>query len=100
MLSLKTMTELADLARIELTEPEMVSFLDAFEKIIQLAHEAQQVNTDVIEPIAHCLNVPQRLRSDSITESNQVQKFQALTQEAHAGLYFVPPVIETSTAEE
>jgi len=53
-----------------------------------------QVNTDDVQPMAHPMDVAQRLRPDVVTESNQREKFQSIAPDVEAGLYRVPKVIE------
>ena len=44
--------------------------------------------------MAHAQDLPQRLREDRVTESDQRSAFQAVAPETEAGLYLVPKVIE------
>lgn len=53
-----------------------------------------QVDTTDIEPLAHPLDIPQRLREDKVTEPNLRDKFQAIAPQVESGLYLVPKVIE------
>jgi aspartyl-tRNA(Asn)/glutamyl-tRNA(Gln) amidotransferase subunit C len=52
------------------------------------------VNTDGIEPMAHAVDVVQRLRADAVTEADRRDAYQAIAPETEAGLYLVPKVIE------
>ena len=54
----------------------------------------QSVNTDSVAPLAHPLDVTQRLREDEVTESNRRDELQQLAPEVEEGLYLVPKVIE------
>ena len=45
-------------------------------------------------PMAHAVDVVQRLREDAVTEPNRREAFQAVAPETEAGLYLVPKVIE------
>ncbi len=53
-----------------------------------------KVDTQNVEPMAHPLDVTQRLRKDEVTEINQREKFQSVAPNAEKGLYLVPKVIE------
>jgi len=53
-----------------------------------------QVDTTNIEPLAHPLDIPQRLREDKVIEPNLRDKFQAIAPQVESGLYLVPKVIE------
>jgi aspartyl-tRNA(Asn)/glutamyl-tRNA(Gln) amidotransferase subunit C len=54
----------------------------------------QAVDTRGIEPMSHALDVVQRLREDSVTESDQHALFQEGAPQIENGLYLVPKVIE------
>jgi len=54
----------------------------------------QSVDTEVVEPLAHPLDLVQRLRADAITEGNQRDKLQKLAPASEDGLYLVPKVLE------
>ena len=45
-------------------------------------------------PMSHAQDVCQRLRDDTVTETDQHEKFQAIAPQVEAGLYLVPRVIE------
>ena len=47
-----------------------------------------------VEPMAHPLDMSQRLRPDAVTESNRREEFQAHAPSVKHGLYIVPKVIE------
>jgi aspartyl-tRNA(Asn)/glutamyl-tRNA(Gln) amidotransferase subunit C len=52
------------------------------------------VDTAGVVPMAHPLDMAQRLRTDDVTETNQREHFQAIAPRVEAGLYLVPKVIE------
>ena len=54
----------------------------------------QAVDTRGVTPLAHPLETTQRLRPDTVTESNQRDAYQAIAPATEAGLYLVPKVIE------
>jgi aspartyl-tRNA(Asn)/glutamyl-tRNA(Gln) amidotransferase subunit C len=54
----------------------------------------QSVNTERVEPMAHPLDVTQRLRVDTATEKDRRDELQTLAPAAQDGLYLVPKVIE------
>ena len=59
-----------------------------------LVDQMNSVDTKSIEPMAHPLEVTQRLRVDKVTETNQRDKFQSIAPNIDKGLYLVPKVIE------
>ena len=53
-----------------------------------------QLDTQGVSPLAHPLELTQRLRPDQVTESNQRDALQAIAPQTQEGLYLVPKVIE------
>lgn len=56
--------------------------------------ELEGVDTGEIAPMAHPLQMSQRLREDEITEFNERDKYQKNTDFAEDGFYKVPKVID------
>ncbi len=47
-----------------------------------------------IKPLAHPLEATQRLRPDTVTETNDRENFQQVAPQTENGLYLVPKVLE------
>jgi aspartyl-tRNA(Asn)/glutamyl-tRNA(Gln) amidotransferase subunit C len=93
-LSLDDVGRIARLARIEISPTEAEHTRDQLNDILAFVAQLQAVNTDGIEPMAHAVDVVQRLRPDAVTEPDRRDAFQAIAPETEAGLYLVPKVIE------
>jgi aspartyl-tRNA(Asn)/glutamyl-tRNA(Gln) amidotransferase subunit C len=93
-LSLDDVSRIARLARIEISPAEAERTRDQLNGILSFVEQLQAVNTDGIAPMAHAVDVVQRLRPDAVTESDHRAAFQAIAPETEAGLYLVPKVIE------
>lgn len=93
-LSIDQVRQIAQLARIEISETEAGSTLDQLNRILRFVEQMQAVDTREVEPMAHAQDVAQRLRADCVTEIDQREAFQAISPEVEAGLYLVPKVIE------
>ncbi|MEW6512762.1 MAG: Asp-tRNA(Asn)/Glu-tRNA(Gln) amidotransferase subunit GatC [Pseudomonadota bacterium] len=93
-LSLDDVSRIARLARIEISAAEAEQTRDQLNNILDFVAQLQAVDTDGIEPMAHAVDVVQRLRPDAVTETDQRDAFQAIAPETEAGLYLVPQVIE------
>ncbi len=93
-LSLDDVSRIARLARIEISPAEAERTRDQLNGILSFVEQLQAVNTDGIAPLAHAVDVVQRLRPDAVTESDHRAAFQAIAPETEAGLYLVPKVIE------
>lgn len=86
--------KLCELARLEVTESEMADVTSKLTRIVDLVDQLQAVDTTAVEPLAHPLAMPQRLRRDIVTESDEHERFQRNAPEVDSGLYLVPRVIE------
>lgn len=84
----------ANLARLTLSETDIDKYARNLSTIFELASQLNNINTDNIEPMAHPLDVHQRLREDIVTETNQRDLFQQLAPLTEAGLYLVNKVVE------
>ena len=93
-LNLEQVTRIARLARIELSAAETETTRDQLNGILGFIELLQSVDTDGIAPMAHAVDVVQRLREDKVSETDQRTAFQAVAPEVEAGLYLVPKVIE------
>lgn len=85
---------IARLARIELSVAEAATMREQLNGILGFIEQLQAVDTTGIEPMAHAVDVVQRLRPDSVTEVDRRADFQAVAPEVEGGLYLVPKVIE------
>lgn len=93
-LSLDDVSRIARLARIEISPAEAAQTRDQLNGILAFVEQLQAVNTNGIEPMAHAVDVVQRLRTDVVTEADRRDAFQAVAPETEAGLYLVPRVVE------
>lgn len=93
-LSLDDVGRIARLARIEVSPAETAQTRAQLNDILAFVAQLQAVDTDGIEPMAHAVDVVQRLRPDAVTEADRRDVFQAIAPETEAGLYLVPQVIE------
>ena len=85
---------IARLARLAVSEEQIPEYQQALGNILGLVEQMQAVNTDGVEPMAHAVDVVQRLRPDVATEIDRREAFQAIAPDVEAGLYLVPKVIE------
>ena len=86
--------KIAHLARLNLSEKDIAYYTPQLSNILDFVAHMDEIDTNQVEPLAHPLDLPQRLRPDVISERNQRDLFQALAPEVKVGLYVVPKVIE------
>jgi len=85
---------IAALARIAITAEESAEVLERLNRVLALIEEMRAVDVSGVEPMAHALDVGQRLRVDKVTESDRHQLYQSVAPAVEADLYLVPKVIE------
>ncbi|NKB33942.1 MAG: Asp-tRNA(Asn)/Glu-tRNA(Gln) amidotransferase subunit GatC [Pseudomonadales bacterium] len=86
--------KIAQLARLHISVADADEVANRITDILALIDQMQSVDTDAVEPMAHPLDVVQRLRADEVTETDHRDELQTLAPEAQDGLYLVPKVIE------
>ncbi|HET9679359.1 MAG TPA: Asp-tRNA(Asn)/Glu-tRNA(Gln) amidotransferase subunit GatC [Gammaproteobacteria bacterium] len=84
---------IATLARLDIRENDVADYTGNLSKIIDFIDQLESAPTDNIEPMAHPLNMTQRLRDDQVTATDQRERFQQLAPQTAEGLYLVPKVI-------
>ena len=86
--------QIAHLARLEVSDDEIDDYVDKLSQIIDLVDQLQQVDTTGVVPMAHPLDMSQRLRADEVSEKDQRALFQRNASAVTDGLYRVPKVID------
>ena len=93
-LSKDDVKKIAHLARLTMSEEDLTLYSKQLSNILDFVEQMDTVNTNQIEPIAHPLDLAQRLRKDAVTEANQRTETQLIAPAVQAGLYIVPQVID------
>ena len=86
--------KLAYLARLGLDDAQLNSSTASLNTVLDMINAMQSVNTDDVAPLGNPLEASQRLRADTVTESNHRDDYQALAPAVENGLYLVPKVID------
>jgi len=87
--------KIAHLSHLLMTPSQAQELADNFSKIIKLVEHMDACDTENITPLSHPLDTTQPIRPDIVTEDNQRERMQAIAPDTKAGLYIVPPFIET-----
>lgn len=93
-LSAEQVKQVAHLARLELKPEQLEPYAGQLSNILQMVGQLAAARTDAVEPMAHPLDMMQRLRADAVTEADCRGGFQAIAPAVEDGLYLVPKVIE------
>ena len=85
---------ISSLSKLKMEDIEIANFTRQISDILEMIQQLEKVDTDGIEPMAHPLNMKQRLRMDEVTEENQRDLYQENAVEVEQGFYKVPKVID------
>jgi len=93
-LSPEQIRQVAQLARLELNPEQVEPYARQLSNILEMVDRLSSVDTANVSPMAHPLDMVQRLRPDAISETDRRDDYQAIAPETQDGLYLVPKVIE------
>jgi len=85
---------LCGLSKLNLDHDEIPIYLQQMTDILEMIEQLQSANTDDIIPMAHPLDMHQRLREDIVIDTNDRDIYQKNSLNAEEGFYKVPKVIE------
>lgn len=85
---------IAHLARLAISDADIPEYARNLSRILDFVAEMNAVDTSGLAPMAHPLDMPQRLRADVITEHDQRVLFQSVAPLVEDGYFLVPKVIE------
>ena len=85
---------IAHLARLDIGSAEVSDYEAKLTKIIDFIHELEKADTGDLLPMAHPLDMEQRLRVDEVTETDHRDEYQQNAAETANGLDVVPRVVE------
>ncbi|MBT8441515.1 MAG: Asp-tRNA(Asn)/Glu-tRNA(Gln) amidotransferase subunit GatC [Gammaproteobacteria bacterium] len=93
-LTTRDVEHIAHLARLEVSDDEIADYVDKLTSIIDLVAELGKLDTTDVVPMAHPLDMVQRLREDEVTEIDDRDEYQRNAPATGHGYYLVPKVIE------
>ncbi len=85
---------IAHLARVAISDSDVADYAENLSNILDFVDQLNRVDTADVVPMAHPLDMAQRMRPDKVTESNQRELYQVVAPKAEDGLYLVPKVID------
>lgn len=87
--------KIAALAYLEASPEEMTCLFHDIHAIMNYIEQLRQVETEHVEPLFHPLELPQRLRHDTMNESSHIEALAKVAPYFQDNLYLVPKVIDT-----
>ena len=86
--------EIAYLARLSIEDSELEQTTKEINNILVLMDKLGEIDTGDAEPMAHPLEMNQRLRDDEVTEKDLAKEFQEIAPKTGNSHFLVPTVIE------
>jgi len=86
--------KIAHLARLSINEDDIPAYEKELSNILGLVEQMSAVDTSDVAPMAHPLDMVQRLRDDVVTETDHHEQYQSIAPSVENSLYLVPQVIE------
>ena len=86
--------EIAFLARLSIDDSELEQSTKELNNILDLMDQLGEIDTGDVEPMAHPLEMSQRLRDDNVTEEDLSEEFQEIAPKTGNNHFLVPTVIE------
>ncbi|HEV2212935.1 MAG TPA: Asp-tRNA(Asn)/Glu-tRNA(Gln) amidotransferase subunit GatC [Gammaproteobacteria bacterium] len=85
---------IARLARLSIAEQDIPAYAKNLSDILEFVAQLDKADTAAVQPMAHPLDMSQRLREDAVTEQVDRERYQQNAPQVEAGLYLVPKVVE------
>jgi aspartyl-tRNA(Asn)/glutamyl-tRNA(Gln) amidotransferase subunit C len=89
--------KVAKLARLDLTDAEVAEFAGQLSAILDYVARMNELNTEGVEPLAHCLPISNVFRDDTIKESLGTEKTLANAPQRDESFFKVPKILEESS---
>ena len=86
--------KVAKLARLELSDAEVDEFTGQLGAILEYVEKMNELDTENVEPLAHCLPVHNVLREDEVKESLGTEKTLANAPDADEQFFRVPKILD------
>lgn len=88
--------KVAKLSRLELTKAEIEEFTGQLSAILDYMEKMNELNTDEVEPLAHCLPINNVFRQDNVKESLGTEKALANAPQRDEAFFKVPKILDDS----
>ena len=94
-LTAETVRGIAQLARLRPSPSEEERLIQDLGAILEFFAQLSEAEVKGIEPMAHPLELDQRMREDEVTEPDRREDYQEIAPNAREGLYRVPAVLDS-----
>ena len=89
--------KVAKLARLDLTETELEEFTTQLSAILDYVAKMNELDTENVEPLAHCLPISNVFRQDVVKPSLGTEKALANAPETDNEFFKVPKILDDTS---
>ncbi len=89
--------KVAKLSRLDLSDSEVLEFTGQLEAVIAYVDKMSELNTDGVEPLAHCLPLSNCLREDVMIDSIGTEAALANAPQRDGEFFKVPKILDDSS---
>ncbi len=89
-----TVRRIAKLARIRVTEPEIVTLQSELNAILGYVEQLNEVDVEGVEPLSGGAQMAMRLREDTVTDGDMAERILANAPDRIGPYFGVPKVVE------
>ena len=89
--------KVAKLSRLQLSDAEVQEFTGQLEAILSYVDKMGELDTDEVEPLAHCLPLCNCLREDSVTDSLGAEAALANAPQRDGEFFKVPKILDDNS---
>jgi len=97
-LSEEEVRKVAKLSRLDLTETQIAEFTNQLCDILDHVAKINELDTEGVEPLAHCLPVSNCFRQDAVKESLGTEKVLANAPQRDGQFFKVPKILDDNSA--
>ena len=89
--------KVAKLSRLDLTDAEVAEFSGQLSAILAYVEKMNQLDTEKVEPLAHCLPISNVFRDDVVKESLGTEKTLSNAPQRDGEFFKVPKILDDSS---
>lgn len=89
--------KVAKLSRLDLTDSEIQEFTGQLEAILEYVDKMNELDTEHVEPLAHCLPLSNCLREDRVSESFGADAILANAPARDGDFFKVPRILDDNS---
>ena len=86
--------KVASLSRLELTDTEVEEFTTQLSAVLDYMDKINQLDTENVEPLAHCLPISSIFREDTVKDSLGTEKALSNAPQRDGEFFKIPKILE------